>query len=141
MSALVCEFIDEKSRHGLGKVNDIISAIGSIDDGAGAVRGGTGKLYDATGTLNSKVGQLNSGAGALASGAVDLYSGLSSITAKNGQLTGAAYAAYEGLCTAAAAALNTQLEANDLEPVSFTPSAYIDLICVGECTGSSNFLS
>lgn len=125
----------------MDKVNEIISAIGSIDDGAGAVRDGTGKLYDATGTLNSKVGQLNSGAGALASGAVDLYSGLSSITAKNGQLTDAAYAAYEGLCTAAAAALNTQLEANDLEPVPLTPSAYIDLICVGECTGTSNFLS
>lgn len=56
-------------------------------------------------------------------------------------MTDAAYAAYEGRCTAAAAALNTQLEANDLEPVSLTPSAYIDLICVGECTGTSNFLS
>ena len=56
-------------------------------------------------------------------------------------MTDAAYAAYEGLCTAAAAALNTQLEAYDLEPVSLTHSAYIDLICVGECTGTSNFLS
>mgnify|MGYP003289462921 CR=1 FL=1 len=56
-------------------------------------------------------------------------------------MTDAACAAYECLCTAAAAALNTQLEANDMEPVSLTPSAYIDLICVGECTSTSNFLS
>lgn len=46
------------------------------------------------------------------------------ITAKNDQLTGAAYTAYEGLCTAAAAALNSQLEANGMEPVALTPSNY-----------------
>lgn len=108
----------------MDKVDEIISAIGSIDDGASEVRDGTGKLHDATETLCGKVGELNSGVGALASGAGDLYSGLSGITAKNGQLTGAAYTAYEGLCTAASAALNAQLEANGMEPVALTPSSY-----------------
>ena len=108
----------------MDKVDEIISAIGSIDDGAAEVRDGTGKLYDAAGTLNSKVGDLNSGVGELTDGAGDLFSGLSDITAKNGQLTAAAYSAYEGLCTAAAAALNSQLEANDGEPVTLTPPTY-----------------
>ena len=106
------------------KVDEIISAIGSIDSGATEVRDGTGKLYDATGTLTNKVGELNSGVGALTSGASDLYSGLTGITEKNDQLTGAAYTAYEGLCTAAAAALNTQLEANGMESVTLTPVNY-----------------
>ncbi len=108
----------------MDKVDEIISAIGSIDDGATEVCDGTDKLYDATGTLNSKVGELNSSVGALTSGAGDLSSGLSSITAKNDQLTGAAYTAYEGLCTAASSALNSQLEANGVEPVTLTPSNY-----------------
>ena len=108
----------------MDKVDEIISAIGSIDSGAAEVRDGTGELYDATGTLNSKVGELNSGVGALADGAGDLYSGLTGITEKNDQLTGAAYTAYEGLCTAAAAALNMQLEANGMESVTLTPANY-----------------
>lgn len=49
---------------------------------------------------------------------------VSSITAQNGQLTGAAYSAYMGLCTAAAAALNAQLEETGMDPVTLTPSNY-----------------
>lgn len=112
----------------MDKVDEIISAIGSIDDGASEVCDGTGKLYDATGTLNSKVGKLNSGMGTLTNGAGDLSSGLSDITAKNSQLTGAAYSAYEGLCTAAAMALNTQLEANGMDSVTLTPSNYSSVL-------------
>lgn len=108
----------------MDKVDEIVSVIGSNDDGAAEVSDGSSELHDATGTLSSKVGELNSGVGALAGGAGNLSSGLSSITAKNSQLTGAAYTAYEGLCTAAAAALNTQLEANGMEPVTLTPSNY-----------------
>lgn len=106
------------------KVNELVSAIGELNNGASEVRDGTGKLYDATGTLNGKVGELHTGVGSLTDGAGDLYSGLSSITAKNDQLTGAAYTAYEGLCTAAATALNSQLEANGMDPVTLTPSNY-----------------
>lgn len=83
----------------MDRVEEIVSAIGRLDNGAAEVRDGTGKLYDATGMLNGKVGELHSGVGALAGGAGDLSSGLADITAKNGQLTGAAYTAYEGLCT------------------------------------------
>ena len=108
----------------MDQVDEIISAIGSLNDGASEVRDGTGKLNDATVTLNNKVGELNSGVGALAGGAGNLYSGLLRITAKNSQLTNAAYSAYEGLCSAAAAALNAQLEANNMEPVTLTPSTY-----------------
>ena len=110
------------------KVDEIVSAIGDLNDGATEVRDGTGKLYDAAGTLNGKVGELNSGVGALANGAGNLSSGLSDITAKNDQLIGAAYTAYEGLCTAAASALNAQLEANGMEPVTLTPSNYSDVL-------------
>lgn len=106
------------------KVDEIISAIEDLNDGASEVRDGTGELYDATGTLNGKIGELNSGVGDLTNGAGDLASGLSGITAKNDQLTDAAYTAYEGLCTAAGAALNAQLEANGMESVTLTPSNY-----------------
>ena len=106
------------------KVDEIISAIGSIDEGATELREGTGSLYSATGTLKNKVDELNSGTGALADGAGSLYSGLSSITAKNDSLTGAAYSAYEGICTASAAALNASLRANGLDAVTLTPSTY-----------------
>ena len=106
------------------KVNEIISAIGSIDGGASEVHDGTDELHGATGTLAGKVGELNDGAGTLSGGAADLYSGLSGITEKSGQLTDAAYTAYGGLCTAASAALNTQLEANGMETVRLTPSNY-----------------
>lgn len=108
----------------MDKVDEIVSAIGNIDDGASEVHDGTGKLYDATKTLNSKVGELYSGVGSLTDGAGDLYSGLSSITAKNDSLIGAAYTAYEGLCTASATALNNQLEANGMDAVTLTPSTY-----------------
>lgn len=89
------------------KVNEIVSAIGTVNDGAAEVNSGAGKLADATGTLSS---------------------GLSEIKAKNSQLTGAAYTAYEGLCTAAATALNSQLTAKGMDAVSLTPSTYSDVL-------------
>lgn len=106
------------------KIDELISAVGDLDDGAAEVRDGTGKLYDATGVLHGKVGELNTGVGDLTNGAGDLSSGLTDIAAENDRLTGAAYTAYEGLCTAAAAALNAQLEANGMEAVTLTPSNY-----------------
>ncbi len=112
----------------MDKVDEIISAIGSIDDGATQVCDGTGHLYDATETLANNVGELNSGVGDLTSGAGDLYSGLTDITGNNDKLTGAAYTTYEGLCTAAAAELNAQLEVNGMDPVVLTPSNYSDVL-------------
>lgn len=106
------------------QVDELVSAIGDLNEGALEVRNGTGTLYDATETLNDKVGELNNGVGSLTDGAGKLDSGLKSITAENEQLTGAAYAAYEGLCTAAAAALNNLLEANGMDTVTLTPTTY-----------------
>ncbi len=108
----------------MDKVDEIVSAIGSMDDGASEVRDGTGELYDAAGMLDSKTGELHAGVAALTDGAGDLYSGLSAIAAKNESLTGAAYTAYEGLCTAAGAALNSQLAANGMDTVTLTPCTY-----------------
>ena len=106
------------------KINKLTSAVNNLNNGAAKVSDGAGKLYNATGILKNKTGELNSGVGALTNGADDLYSGLSSITAKNGQLTGAAYSAYEGLCTASASALNSQLKASGIDAVTLTPSTY-----------------
>lgn len=89
------------------KVNEIVSAIGTVNDGAAEVNSGAGKLADATGTLSS---------------------GLSEIKAKNSQLTDAAYTAYEGLCTAAATGLNSQLTTKGMDAVSLTPSTYSDVL-------------
>ena len=89
------------------KVNEIVSAIGTVNDGAAEVNSGAGQLADATGTLSS---------------------GLSEIKAKNSQLTGAAYTAYEGLCTVAATALNSQLTTKGMDAVSLTPSTYSDVL-------------
>ena len=106
------------------KVDEIVSAVDRMDSGASELRDGTGTLYEATGTLDSKVGELHSGVGTLTNGAASLYAGLTEATAKNSTLTAAAYSAYEGLCSAASVALNVQLEANGMEPVTLTPSNY-----------------
>mgnify|MGYP004565645675 CR=1 FL=1 len=108
----------------MDKVDEPISAIGDLDDGAWELHDGTEELYDATKTLNGKVGDLHSGVGDLTAGAGDLYTGLTGIAAQNQQLTSGAYTAYEGLCTATAAALNSQLEANGMDAVALTPSTY-----------------
>lgn len=112
----------------MDKVDELVSAIGSIDSGASEINAGTKTLSGATGTLNDKVGELYSGVGSLTSGAGELYSGLSAITAKNNQLTDAAYSAYEGLCSAAAAALNSQLKEQGLEPVTLTSDTYSSVL-------------
>lgn len=106
------------------KVNELVAATNELNSGAKDVRDGTGKLNSAAETLNGKVGELNSGVAALTGGAGELYSGLTDITAKNGQLTVAAYTAYEGLCSAAAAVLNSQLTANGMSAVTLTPANY-----------------
>ncbi len=106
------------------KVDELVSAIGSVNTGAGDLNGGLGQLYDATGTLAGRTGDLSTAVGDLTAGAGDLALGLKDITAKNEELIAGAYAAYEGLCTASAAALNSQLEANGLEAVTLTPSTY-----------------
>lgn len=86
------------------------------------------ELKDKVDELVSAVDKLNDGASEVRDGVGELSSGLTSITEKNGQLTDAAYTAYEGLCTAASAALNNQLQANGFELVTLTPSDYSDVL-------------
>ncbi len=113
----------------LDKVDELISAIGDLDDGAWELRDGTEELYDATKTLNSKAGDLHSGAGKAAEGAGELYTGLSALAAKNSELTAAAYATYAQLCSAAAATVNAQLKANEMEmTVELTPETYGEVL-------------
>lgn len=112
----------------MDKVDEIVSAIGDLDDGASELNDGSETLSDATDTLNDKVGELNNGVGKLTDGAGDLSTGLASITAKNDQLTDGAYTAYEGLCTAASTALNSKLTENGMDPVSLTPSNYSSVL-------------
>lgn len=69
----------------MDKVDELVSAIGDLDDGAWELHDGTEELYDATKTLNSKVGDLHSGVGDLTAGTGDLYTGLTDITAQNQQ--------------------------------------------------------
>ena len=106
------------------KIDDVVSAIDELNDGTQELQSGAFELYDATQTLCSGACELHSGAISLSSGAGELYSGLSTLATKNSTLTDAAYTAYEGLCTAAAAALNAQLEANGMDTIVLTPSTY-----------------
>ncbi len=89
------------------KVNDVVSAVDKVNDGANEVNDGARKLADAIGSLSS---------------------GLSSINANNSKLTDGAYTAYEGLCSAATTALNSELLANGLDKVNLTPSTYSEVL-------------
>ncbi len=89
------------------KVNDVVSAVDKVNDGANEVNDGARKLADAMGSLSS---------------------GLSSINANNSKLTDGAYTAYEGLCSAATTALNSELSANGLDKVNLTPSTYSEVL-------------
>ncbi len=89
------------------KVNDVVSAVDKVNDGANEVNDGARKLADAMGSLSS---------------------GLSSINANNSKLTDGAYTAYEGLCSAATTALNSELSADGLDKVNLTPSTYSDVL-------------
>lgn len=62
------------------------------------------------------------------SGASELKSGLSALASKNSELTGAAWSAYEALCSAAETQLNEKLAANGLEAVTLTPSNYSEVL-------------
>ena len=110
------------------KVDEIVSAIQKLDDGASSLKDGTSSLSTATSTLNDKVQQLNNGVGTLNNGTASLYSGLSTLNGKSEQLVNGAETAYAGLCTAAETSLNSQLTANGMAAVSLTPSTYSDVL-------------
>ncbi|MGN1267074.1 MAG: hypothetical protein ACI4UH_03960 [Dorea sp.] len=110
------------------KIDEIIGAVGDLNDGAGELDNGAKDLHSAMGELNTAVRNLHSGVGSLYDGASDLKSGLDLLVSKNTELTGAAWTAYEGLCTAAETQLNAQLAANGLGTVTLTPTTYEDIL-------------
>ena len=110
------------------KVNALTDATKELDDGAHELSDGASELYDATGTLNDRVGDLTAGVAELQDGAATLHDGLATLSGKSGDLTSGAWTAYEGLCTAAQTALNTQLAANGLAAVTLTPDNYAGVL-------------
>ncbi len=110
------------------RIDEIIDAVNALDDGADELNSGLKKLYSATGSLKTGTAALDSKTGQLADGAGSLSEGLLMITSKNRELTDGAYATFSGLCTASQQILNSQLEANGVEPVTLTPENYSDVL-------------
>lgn len=110
------------------KIDEVIGAVTDLDAGAGELNSGASELYSATGRLNSSVGEMHTGVGSLASGASDLKNGLATLQSKSSELTGAAWTAYEGLCSAAETQLNAELKANGLGTVTLTPTTYANVL-------------
>lgn len=110
------------------KIDEVIGAVNDLDKGTGELNDGASELYDATGKLNTAAGELHTGVGSLVSGATELKNGLTALTSKNSELTGAAWSAYEALCSAAGTQLNAELKANGLETVTLTPATYSNVL-------------
>ncbi|MGN0151123.1 MAG: hypothetical protein ACI39Q_01505 [Wujia sp.] len=110
------------------KIDEVTGAVKDLDEGADKLNDGAGSLHDATGELNDAVGGLSTGVGSLYNGATGLQNGLSALTSKNSELTGAAWSAYEGLCSAAQTQLNSELAANGLDTVTLTPATYSEVL-------------
>ena len=106
------------------RIDDIVSAVNEVNDGAVKINDGASELYDAAGTLNDKTGELHDGVGQIVNGSATLADGLSTISAKSGALKSGAYQAFSGLCTASTQVLNTPLNAAGMASVALTPENY-----------------
>ena len=106
------------------RIDKLVRAVSSLDEGAEDLRDGASAVYDATDALQTGATRLHDGAGQLAAGASALSSGLAALDTQGGALTDGAYAAFTGLCDASAAALNASLTANGLPSVTLTPESY-----------------
>lgn len=110
------------------KIDEVIGAVEDLDQGAGELNDGASDLYDATGKLNTAVGELYTGAGSLYNGSSELKNGLDTLTTKNSELTGAAWSAYEALCSEAETQLNAGLSENGLDTVTLKPETYSEVL-------------
>ncbi|BFL47657.1 hypothetical protein [Lactonifactor longoviformis] len=110
------------------KIDEVIGAIHDLDKGADKVNTGASDLYDASGKLTAATEDLYTAVGSLNEGAAELKKGLTALTSKSTELTGAAWSAYEALCSAAQIQVNAQLEANGLEKVTLTPAVYSEVL-------------
>lgn len=110
------------------KIDEIISAVNILDNGANELNNGTKDLYDGTTLLKDKVGELYNGVGALSNGAGELSNGLNTIVSKSEELLNGAYQAFQGLCTASETILNAELIKNGLQPITLTPENYTTVL-------------
>ena len=106
------------------KIDEVISAIEKLDDGASDIENGASEFLSATGTLKNNTKKLYDGVGTLYSGANNLSGGLSVLGSKGSDLVAGAYSAFEGLCTASSAAINAQTKDLGLGEVNLTPENY-----------------
>ncbi len=106
------------------KINEIVDAVGTLDEGANKLNEGSNQLYEGTTLLDEKVGELYTGVGALTDGTKELAGGLSTVTSMSDELVAGAYTAFQGVCTSASATLNASLTALGMEPVTLTPENY-----------------
>lgn len=109
-------------------IDQVISAVAKLDDGAGQLNSGSSQLSDATGLLDSNVGKLHSGVGQLNDGSKELSDGLSAISAQSETLRNGALTAFKGLCTAAQGVINSQLEEKGIDAITLTPDTYEDVL-------------
>ncbi|MBQ3515013.1 MAG: hypothetical protein IJA32_14655 [Lachnospiraceae bacterium] len=110
------------------KVDEMVSAVNTLNNGSNELNDGTKELYDATGLLKEKTTELYSTVGQLKDGTNDLYSGLSDITKKNQELINGAYSAFEGICKASSMMLNSELAKNGLPEVTLMPENYSEVL-------------
>lgn len=109
------------------KIDEVIG-VNELDDGVGELQDGAFRLYDGAGALDEAAGKLQTATQSLYDGATELKSGLAALTSQNSELTGAAWSAYEALCSAAQEQLNTKLDEAGLAKVTLTPDTYSQVL-------------
>lgn len=106
------------------KIDELLSGVGQLDEGAGLLKDGASQLFEGTTALKDGAGQLSTGADALAGGSGQLADGLGAITENTKELMDGAWKVYEGLCSAAQTVINTQLAEHGIAPITLTPENY-----------------
>lgn len=110
------------------KIDELISqiqtAIADIDDGTGKLQDGSKDLAEGAGALVEGADKLQGGIGELFTGSETLAGGLAEIVSNNKELKDGAWAAFEGICSAANTMLNAQLKESGIASVKLTPSNY-----------------
>jgi len=121
-----------KINDGVGDLSDGVSELyeGSEDllEGATTLHSGANDLYSATGQLKDASSSLYSGITELNTGAGTLHAGLSTLSSKNEELLNGAWQAFEGLCTASSAMLNSSLAEKGMDAVTLTPENYSEVL-------------
>ena len=110
------------------KIDELLSGIFRLDEGAGIIKDGATQLFDGANALKDGMNQMQSGAGALAGGMSQLESGLGTITQNSKELMDGAWKVYESLCAAAETAINAKLTEYNMSPIKLTPKTYSSVL-------------